>query len=111
MVHSGMGSIVCHHLMICKFSSSIEGISVLCYENKMYLLELNKSLFIMPERSKNQNICSTRLHLFEWLLSTLFAALCGLLWSVLVIYSVVRDIVRHLMRKLNITPERTGHNA
>ena len=76
-------SVVCHHLLNCNYSPTFEDFSVLCHENKKYLLELKESLLIMRDRpSINLSVRSTSLYLFEWVLVTLFAVLCGLLWSV-----------------------------
>ena len=51
--------------------------SVLCHENKKYILELKQSLLKMRDRqrSMDRNVISPLLYLFV----TLFAALCGLL--------------------------------
>ena len=38
-------STVCHHLLNCNYSLTFEDFSVLCHENKKYLLELKESLF------------------------------------------------------------------
>ena len=76
-------SAVCHHLLNCNYSPTFEDFSVLCHDNKKYLLELKESLLIMRDRpSMNRNVRSAPLYLFEWVLVTLFAALYGLLWSV-----------------------------
>ena len=75
-------SAVCHHLLTSNSSPTFEDFSVLCQENKKYLLELKESLLIMNDRpSMNRNIRSVSLYRFEWFLVTLIAALCGLLWS------------------------------
>ena len=63
-------SAVCHHLLNCNCLPSFEDFSVLCHENKKYVLELKDSLFIMTDRpSTNWNIRSAHLYLFEWVLS------------------------------------------
>ena len=70
-------SAVCHHLLNSNYSPTFEHFSVLCHENKKYFLELKESLLIMRDRpSMNRNVRSAPLHLFEWVLATLFAALC-----------------------------------
>ena len=76
-------SAVSHHLLNCNYSPSFQDFSVLCRENKKYLLELQESLLIMRDwPSVNWNVRSALLYLFEWVLVTLFGALCGLLWSI-----------------------------
>ena len=85
-VHHRKGSAVYHHLLNCNYSPTFEDFSVLCYDNKKYLLELKESLLIMRDRpSMNQNVPSAPLYLFEWVLATLFSALYGLLRSVLML--------------------------
>ena len=75
-------SAVCNHLLNCNHSPTIEDFSVLCHGTKKYLLELKESLLKMRVRpSINRNVCSAYIYLFEWVLVTLFAALCELLWS------------------------------
>ena len=60
------------------YSPTFEDFNVLCHENKKYLLELKESLIIMRDRtSMTQNISFPSL-IFEWVLFTLFTALCGL---------------------------------
>ena len=59
-------SVVCHHLLNCNYSPTFEDFSVLCHENKKYLLELKESLFIMRDRpSMNRKVLSAPLDLFE----------------------------------------------
>ena len=43
-------SAVCRHLSNCNYSPTFEDFSVLCHENKKYLLELKESLMIMRDR-------------------------------------------------------------
>ena len=43
-------SAVYHHLLNWNYSPTFEDFSVLCHENKKYLLELKESLVIMRER-------------------------------------------------------------
>ena len=38
---------VCRHLLNCNYSATLEDFSVLCHENKKYLLELKESLLII----------------------------------------------------------------
>ena len=81
--------VVCHHLLNCNYSPTFEEFSVLCHENKKYLLELKGSLSKMRDRPlMNWNVRSAPLYLFEWVLVTLFAAFCGLLWSVSYLFYV-----------------------
>ena len=55
-----------HHLLHCNYSPTFEDFSVLCHENKKYLLELKESLLIMrPGSSMNWNVRSSPLYLFE----------------------------------------------
>ena len=42
-------SAVCHLLLNCNYSPTFEDFSVLCHENKKYLLELKGSFLIMRE--------------------------------------------------------------
>ena len=50
-------SVACHQLLNCNYSSTFEDFSVLCYENKKYLLELKESLRIKKDKpSLNRNI-------------------------------------------------------
>ena len=59
-------SAVCHHLLNCNYSPTFEDFSVLCHDNKKYLLELKESLLIMRDRpSMNRNVRSAPLYLFE----------------------------------------------
>ena len=52
-------SVVCHHLLNCKYSPTFEDFSILCHENKKYVLELKETLFIMRDRpSMNRNVHS-----------------------------------------------------
>ena len=44
-------SAVCHHLLNWNYSPIFEDFSVLCHENKKYLLELKESLLIMKDRN------------------------------------------------------------
>ena len=75
-------STVYYHLLNCNHSAPSEDFSILCHENKKYLLDTKESLLIMKDRpSINRNVRSVPLCLFEWVLVTLFAALCGFLWS------------------------------
>ena len=41
---------VCHHLLICNYSPTFEDFSVLCHENKKYLLELKENVLIMRDQ-------------------------------------------------------------
>ena len=78
-----------HHLLNYNYSATFEDFSVLCHENKKYLLELKESLLIMRDRPPmNRNVRSAPLYLFEWIFIALFAALCGLLWSVFYLFYV-----------------------
>ena len=71
---------VCHHFLNYNYSPTFEDFSILCHENKKYLLELKESLLIMRDRpSMNRKVRSAPLYLFESVLVTLFAVLCGLL--------------------------------
>ena len=66
MVQPRTDSTVCHHLLNCNYSPTFEDFSVLCHENKKYLLELRESLLIMRDRpSMNRNVQFTPLYLFE----------------------------------------------
>ena len=66
-------------LVNCNYSSTFDNFSALCHENKTYFLELKESLLIIRDRpSKNENIRVVPLYPFEWVLITLFAALCEL---------------------------------
>ena len=56
---------VCHHLLNCSYSATFEDFSVLCHENKKYLLELKESLFYIEKSSMNWNIRSAPFYLFE----------------------------------------------
>ena len=57
-------SAVSHHLL--NYSPNFEDFSVLCHENKKYLIELKESLLIMRDRpSMNRDIRSAPLYLFE----------------------------------------------
>ena len=38
---------VCRHLLNCNYSATLEDFSVLCHENKKYLLELKECLLII----------------------------------------------------------------
>ena len=59
-------SAVCHYLLNCNYSPTFEDFSVLCHDNKKYLLELKESLLIMRDRpSMNRNVRSAPLYLFE----------------------------------------------
>ena len=40
---------ICHHFLNCNYSPTFEDFSVLCHENKKYLLELKDSLLIMRD--------------------------------------------------------------
>ena len=81
-------SAVCHHLLNCNYSLTFEEFSVLCHAKK-FLLELKDSLLIMKDRpSVNRNVRSAPHYLLEWVLATLFAALCVLLWSVFYLFYV-----------------------
>ena len=52
-------SVLCHYLLNCNYSPTFEDFSVLCHENKKYLLELKESLLIMRDRtSMNRNVRS-----------------------------------------------------
>ena len=56
------------NLLNCNYLPTFEDFSVLCHENKKYLLELKESLLLMRDRpSMNQNIGSVRLCLNEFL--------------------------------------------
>ena len=88
-VQPSKDSAVCHHFLNCNYSPTLADFSVLCHENKKYSLELKESLLIMRDRpSMNRNVPSASLYLFEWVLVTLFASLCGLLWSVFYLFYV-----------------------
>ena len=51
-----------HHLLNSNYSSTFEDFSVLCHENKKYILELKESLLIMRDRSSvNRNVHSAPL--------------------------------------------------
>ena len=64
-VQSRKDSAVNHHLLNCN-SPTFEDFSVLCHENKKYLLEVAESLLIMRDRpSMNQDVRSASLFLFE----------------------------------------------
>ena len=77
-VQSRKDSAVCHYLLNCNYSPTFD-LSVLCQENKRYLLELKESLLIMRDRpSMNWNMRAGFLYPFEWVLVTLFTALCKL---------------------------------
>ena len=77
-VQSRKDSAVCHYLLNCNYSPTFD-LRVLCHENTKYLLELKESLLIMRDRpSMNWNMRSGSLYPFEWVLVTLFAALCKL---------------------------------
>ena len=55
-----------HHLLNCNYSPIFEDFSVLCHENKKYLLEPKDSPLIMRDRpSINRNVHSTSLYLFK----------------------------------------------
>ena len=55
-----------HHLLNYNYSATFEDFSVLCHENKKYLLELKESLLIMRDRPPmNRNVRSAPLYLFE----------------------------------------------
>ena len=43
-------SAVCHYLLNCNYSLTVEDFSVLYHENKKYLLELKENLLIMTDR-------------------------------------------------------------
>ena len=43
-------SVVCHYLLNCNYSSSFKIFSVLCQENKKYLLNLKETLFLVRDR-------------------------------------------------------------
>ena len=59
-------SAVCHYLLNCNYSPTFEDFSVLCHENKKYLLEMKKNLLIMRDRPlMNQTVCFSPLYLFE----------------------------------------------
>ena len=59
-------SAVCHHLLNRNYSPTLEDFSVLCHQNKKYLLDLKESLLIMRDRpSLNRNVRSAPLYLFE----------------------------------------------
>ena len=54
---------VCHHLLNCNYSLTYEDFSVLCHENKKYLLELKENVLIMRDRpSMNRNVRSAPLY-------------------------------------------------
>ena len=73
-------SVVCHHLLNCSSSPTFEDSSVLCHESKKYLLELKEKLLIIRHRpSINRKVRLAPLHLFEWALVLMFAALYELL--------------------------------
>ena len=59
-------SSVAGHLLFCKYSASYEDFSILTRENKIFLLELKKSLLIMRDKPpSNKNIASVLLYLFD----------------------------------------------
>ena len=59
------GSVVCHCLLNYNYSPTFENFSVLCHNNKKYLLELKETLLIMGDRpSMNRNVRSAPLYLF-----------------------------------------------
>ena len=63
-------SAVCHHLLNWICSPSFEHVSVLCHENKKYLLELKESLFIIIDMpSMSQNIRFSPLYMINEFLS------------------------------------------
>ena len=54
------------HLLFCNHSASYDYFSIVTCENKMFLPELNESLFIMKDKpSLNRNITSTPIYLFD----------------------------------------------
>ena len=58
-VQTTKDSVLCHYLLNCNYSPTFEDFSVLCHENKKYLLELKESLLIMRDRtSMNRNVRS-----------------------------------------------------
>ena len=82
-------SALCQHLLNCNYSSTFEDFSVLCHEKKKCLLELKESRLIMRDRpSMNGSVRYACLYLLEWVLITLFAERCGLLWSVFYLFYV-----------------------
>ena len=77
-VQSRKDSAVCHYLLNCNYSPTFD-LRVLCHENTKYLLELKENLLIIRGRpSMNWNMRSASLYPLEWVLVTLFAALCKL---------------------------------
>ena len=57
---------ISHHLLNYNYSATFEDFSVLCHENKKYLLELKESLLIMIGRPPiHRNVRSASLCLFE----------------------------------------------
>ena len=73
-------SAISHLLLNCNFSATFQNFSVLCHENKKYILELKESLLIITNKpSVSRNILSAPLYMFERVFGTFFAALCGLL--------------------------------
>ena len=59
-------SAACHYLLNCNYSPTFEDFSVLCHENKKYLLEMKKNLLVMRDRPlMNQTVCFSPLYLFE----------------------------------------------
>ena len=88
-VRSRKDSATCHHLLNYNDSPIFADFNDLCNENKKYFLKLKESLLIMSKRpTMNQNVLSAPLYLFEWVLVTVFAAPCGLLWSVFYLFYV-----------------------
>ena len=74
---------VWHQFLSCSYSPTFEDFSALRHEKKKYPLELKENLLIVRDRTlMNRNVRSALLYLFAWVLITLFAALCGLPWSV-----------------------------
>ena len=56
----------CHHLLNLNYSPTFEDFSVLCHENKKYLLELKEKPHAIRDRSSmNREVRSAPLHQFE----------------------------------------------
>ena len=86
-------SAVCHYLLNCNYSPTFEDFSVLCHENKKYLLELKESLLIMRDRqSMNRTLRCARLYLFEWALATF----CCALWISVISFLLISRKLKHL---------------
>ena len=82
-------SAVCHHLLNCNYWLTFEDFSVLCHDDSN-LLQLKEMVIMRRDRSSmNWNVRFTPLCLFEWVLVTLFAALCWHLWLVFYLFCAI----------------------